>query len=45
VTTIVREVAGIILDALLGSRCVLCGCRDRNLAAHAYFDHGDERPA
>lgn len=39
----VREVLGILIDALRGSRCVLCGHRERNLAAHSYWDHGDER--
>lgn len=41
-TAVVREVAALLFDVLLGSRCVLCGCRDRNLAAHVYWDHADE---
>ena len=43
--SIVREVVGILIDALRGSRCILCGCRDRNLSRHVWTDHGDEERA
>jgi hypothetical protein len=41
------ELWGILLDTLLGPRCVLCGERTfpKDRAAHAYWDHGDEPEA
>lgn len=43
--SIVREVVGILIDALRGSRCIECNTRYRNLAAHDYWDHGDRERA
>jgi len=31
---VVREVAGILLDALVGSRCPNCGSRNKDLSEH-----------
>jgi hypothetical protein len=38
------ELWGILLDTLLGSRCLICGERvfPRDRSAHAYWEHGDE---
>lgn len=41
-TGVVREMFGILLDAVIGSRCVLCRQRSRNLAAHYHWDHAGE---
>jgi uncharacterized OB-fold protein len=41
------ELWGMFLDALLGSRCPICGQRvfPNDRSVHAWVDHGDELEA
>lgn len=39
---ILKEIAGIVVDVVRGSKCPVCWGRYRDLALHGYIDHAGD---